>query len=145
MTIKSRFLNWLLPDKIKRMIFLSSLAAYIRDLQKPDKETLKKLNEILLLCSNEEALRFPIEIHSKIWGRFDIECLQQSGIDVSNMREFHTRGLAKSEMRIVANRFIDYMPVWLKYQSKESIRQDIYRLFLGLEVITEHPKVVHHS
>ena len=132
-----RFLTWflgkVLPDSIKRMIFLSSLAAYIRDLNQPDKETLQKLNEILMLSANAEALRFPMEISSKIWGRFNTESLD--GIQCGQAHAFSLKGLHKSQMRIVANRLIDHQPRWLKYQSKEGTRQDIYKLFLSLDAV----------
>lgn len=138
MKLTSWLLNRVLPDPIKRMIFLSSLAAYIRNLDEPDKELLQKLNEILLLSSNAEALRLPMEIHSKIWGKFDTNRLRCDGINCSNMRDFKLEGLPKSQMRIVANRLIDYMPSWLKYHSREGIRQDIYRLFLGLDLVLDN-------
>lgn len=138
MTIRAKFLTWLFPDRIKRMIFLSTLAAHIRDLQQPDAETLSKLNDILLLSSDAKALRFPMEFHSRIWGKFNPVCLRKEGIAVDSICGLQTRGLAKSELRIVANRLIDYMPAWLKYQSKEGIRQDIYKLFFGLELIVDN-------
>lgn len=142
MSIKSWFLKRTLPDQIKRMIFLSSLAAYIRDLHKPDKETLERLNDLLLLSSNVEALRLPMEIQSKIWGSFDVQRLQCDGIQCQSLRNFELKGLAKSEVRIVANRLIEHMPTWMKYQSKEGIRQDIYRLFLGLDIVLGKPSQI---
>lgn len=128
-------LGKMLPDQIKRMIFLSSLAAYVRNLNQPDIETLEKLNEILLLSNNAEALRLPMEISSKIWGKFNIEQLKSAGASFDEENNLSMQGLQKSQMRIVANRLIDHMPKWLKYQSKEGTRQDIYKLFLSLDLI----------
>ncbi len=136
-----KVLSWLLtrslPDPIKRLIFLSSLAAYIRDLDQPDIETLKKINEIMCLSGNAEALKFPMKIHTRIWGNFDTERLSCDGINCRSLKNFRLVGLPRSQMRIIANRLIDYMPVWLKYKSREAIRQDIYMLFLGLDSVLD--------
>lgn len=141
--MKKSITNWVLtkvlPDRIKRLVFLSSLAAYVRDFDQPDDDTLYKLNEILSLSTNADALKLPMYIHTRIWGSFDVSRLKSCGLELKTMKNIRLDQMEQSQMRVVANRLIDYAPSWLRYQTKEYTRQDIYHLFLGLYVVLGNP------
>ena len=128
----SRFIGSMLgrflTPRAKRLIFLSSLTAYIKDVHDPDNATLEKINEMFSLSENTSALKFPMQVSTRIWGGFDTAELKYAGVNCSTLSEVGSQKLAISQMRIVANRLIKYMPDWLRYESNESMRQDIFKL-----------------
>ena len=139
-------LKKILPAAIKRLVFLSSLAAYVRDVKNPDQEMLEKLNEVLMLSSDPQALKLPMQINSVIWGKFNMDDIKVIGDQKHSSDSLSMSGLQRSQTRIMANRLIDYMPEWLRYQSKEKMRQDIYRLFLCMDQMKSknNPEIVAH-
>lgn len=132
-----RFVEGLLSkafsDDIKRLIFLSSLAAYMENVTNPDNHTVNTLNELFSLSKSSAALKLPMQSHSKIWGSFDIRELNSSGIECKNMCELKNRKLTVPQLRIVASRLIRYMPKWLMYSSKENMKKDIFKLMQNIE------------
>lgn len=136
MKLTSWVLGKVLPDKVKRMIFVSSLAAYLRDIDQPEDEVLQKLNSVLKLSSDYRAMRFPIVFHSYIWDSFDTGTITDKGIacESDTLKGFRLVGLSKPQARIVTDKIIDYIPDWLRYASKNQTRNDVYRLFVTLEL-----------
>lgn len=136
MKLKSWVLGKVLPNTVKRMIFMSSLAAYLRDIDQPEDEVLRKLNSVLRLSSDYRAMRFPIVFHSYIWDSFDTCTITDKGIACNSdtLKGFRLVGLSKPQARIVADKIIDYIPDWLRYASKNQTRKDVYRLFVTLEI-----------
>lgn len=136
MKLTSWVLGKVLPDKVKRMIFMSSLAAYLRDIDQPEDEVLQKLNSVLRLSSDYRAMRFPIVFHSYIWASFDTCTITDKGIacESHTLKGFRLVGLTKPQARIVADKIIAYIPDWLRYASKNQTRKDVYRLFVTLEL-----------
>lgn len=114
---------------------MSSLAAYIKSLDKPDEQLIKQLNHILRLAHDPNALKLPMEFSSFIWQNFSIDLIRCEGVACDRIKDFKMRGLTRGQSRRIANRFIEKMPKWLVYSSKTKIREDIFRLFLSLEII----------
>ena len=61
------FLGCGLPSRTKRLILVTSLTARVKNDPDLDRATLKRLNELLDLCSSENAMRLPAHLSSVIW------------------------------------------------------------------------------
>src|SRR5690606_9982904 len=62
-----------LPNRTKRLIFVSSFLAHIQNCNSTDKAIISKLNTLLHLSSDDKALVWPMQLHEKIWGDIKIE------------------------------------------------------------------------
>ena len=133
MTALERFLCKYLPKRIKRMIFLSSLGSNIKGVDKPDLRVIKKLNEILMLSSNPNALKFPIAINSKIWGNTNLEYVDDIRHICPDFVDSGFKHLSKSQSRRVSNVFINRAPSYLLYESNTNMRRDIELLMSNID------------
>lgn len=57
----------LLPRRMKKLILFSSLTAVLRQDDTLDKQTLEKLNFVMGLASDVEAMKLPVYMRSSIW------------------------------------------------------------------------------
>lgn len=135
MSLGTWLLNKTLSSSIKRLIVLSSFAAHIRDLNKPDDETLEKLNQIMALSSDAKAMLFPMKLHSRIWSRFDHQKLEEIGFAFNDPHAITTENISNSQIRILIKQVINSLPQWLVYQSHEEMRKDFYHLLTTLDVL----------
>ena len=109
----------LIPKRAKRIIFLSTLFRIIDEPEKEktdvNPETLKKLNSVLSLCHNEEALYFPCHLTTVMWNKDIIENLPQK---VKGEIENH-------ELDLLTDKVIKNAPSFMLYDSNRKMRQDI--------------------
>ena len=124
--------KWL-PDKVKRMLFLTSLAAYVKDLKNPPLAALEKLNTLMLLSSNTSLLMFPIEIRSKIWADMTVKDLEEHLGRTVTFQELRKGDLNAAQKRILTSMVIDKAPKCLIYGSNSRIRKDLYKMFDNLD------------
>ena len=121
-----RFFIRCLPNRIKRLTFLASLAAVAKNTKEPNQEMIQKLNNLLGLASTgDAALKLPISVSSLIWSNKDVV-----GGDIyllSNSNNSAPYNLESAE-RIVAA-----LPTWFLYDEKENIVHDILELFTSCE------------
>lgn len=123
-----RLLGAALPDYAKRILFLSSLAAHMNNVSNPDRELMEKLNELMSLSKDTGALRLPMLLHGKMWDTLDISELKQLDTPIKSLTEVPGAKLKMAQVRILAARIIRHIPKCLHYDSKEAMRNDIYRL-----------------
>lgn len=115
------------------MIFLSSLAAYIKDIKAPPLAVLEKFNDIMMLSSNPNALMFPIEIKSKIWANLKPEDFEKLRGGCNTFADLEVKRLNPVEKRIISSAIINKAPKCLLYSSFINIRKDIYRMFDNMD------------
>ena len=132
------FLNTVLSSENKRIIFLSSLTAFLRDTSDPDRQTLERLNEIFRLSSQPDALRFPMIAQKRIWKAIDIKDIQVPGITVGNECVDGKRPPV-AQLRILANQVLDQCPDWLRYGSKSQMRKEVISLLSKMDQIHSQP------
>lgn len=129
-------LNTLLPDRIKRMIFISSLAAHIKEVSNPDKVLIGKLNKLLELSSSDGALKLPMSAHQRIWHNLEPNTIyastRQSDSPLTSLSELQSHRLPPQQLRIVSEQIIKFTPDWLRYGSNRQIRSDLMRLFSNM-------------
>lgn len=125
--IFSRILGRVLSKENKRMIFLASLTAFIKDVHEPDAVMLAKINEMFSLSENNNALKFPMKVSPRIWGEFDLTDLQRIGVK-DNLSEICNQRLVMSQKRMIARHVMKHTPMWLRYQSNRVMVDEIVKL-----------------
>lgn len=120
----SKVLDSKLPTRTKRQVFLVSFAALLKGATTYDRETFKKLNNVLALSeSGESALAVPVILSRVIWnGKTSYDICQD---DVTE-GTFNADRLSS----IVAN-ILYSMPKWLQYGPMEDIEKDLSVILNG--------------
>lgn len=108
----TRLLSRIIPDRTKRLILLASLTAWLSNKTGFDQKTCHKLNTMMQLCNDDNALEFPMRISKVIWKG-----------DSGNIQLYpeHTH----SDLDNTVTRLVDQVPCWLRYSDITSIRKDI--------------------
>jgi hypothetical protein len=110
-------INWALPNRTKRLLFLTSLASRFINMSNFNKETMHKLNSLLKLCNNERAMELPIALSNIIWhGKTSMELCH---CDVCNVE------LSKELIKEMTSNILSLVPTWLKYSEDEDIKHDV--------------------
>lgn len=128
------FLEGFLPTKIKRMIFLSSLLAYIQGTKNPNQQLVYKLNHLLKLSNNDKATMVPPLINERIWGNLvsRSEPFGKNGLLLSDLSEIRDYEVFAYHSRFISDRIIRRTPTWLRYGSNKQIREDLLALLNNL-------------
>lgn len=120
----SGLLSRLLPTRTKRLILFASLSARIcDDKTKFNSATLHKLNSVMALSSEDQALALPVQLSKVIWKK-----------DSGNVLLYPTKDAAAAEG--VVDKIMSEIPGWLKYSNKKGMREDLQRLLSHQELIT---------
>lgn len=117
-----KFCIGMLPSNMKRIMYLASLAAIVKETTVPEKALIAKLNDVLKLSTvDENSLKLPIYLSKLIWqsnGVFKVE------IDTLKNCE------GDDEQAIVsANRIAESTPPWFIYDSPKIMSRDLIALF----------------
>jgi hypothetical protein len=123
----SSLLEQLINGRTKRMIFLTSFQARLKDEPTFDNETLHKLNEAMALVSDTSAMKLPVHLSKAIWQGKTVYDICGENVSVG---KFSGESIKK-----VAQRVISAMPLWLRYDDKEVITKDVERLLSSQEVV----------
>ena len=117
-----RVLFHILPRRIKRLLFVSSLTGKITGLNELDRATRQLLNEMFGLCKDPDAIALPLALNEKIWMNRPIGNLVHSA---------HLEGvLTDQEITRVARQIVAMMPCWLVYTGTMKISADVRELLL---------------
>ncbi len=131
----SRFLMDHVPSRIKRLIFLSSIIGVIEHVETPDQEMLNKLNTVLKLAHNNEAMALPIHIHSWLWKDCDLESSFNVEGKELNITSIASANLNKSGFLKVAEYLISKAPEWIIYDSEQAIAKDLEIVFKNVPCV----------
>jgi hypothetical protein len=113
-----------MAPRVKRMVYLSSLAAIMNDTQILDKEIALKLNSILQLANTgTSSLKLPIHLSKVIWSNKKI--LQHS---FDSIKQSIISGSTYCDFKCI-DEIINATPDWIKYDIDSKIREDISSLF----------------
>lgn len=113
------FLERHLPNRTKRLIFITSLGARMKNTETFDNATLHKLNQVMTLSSNESALKLPVQLSRAIWRG-------KSSYEIFNADVQET--IKAARIKEMAVRAIKAMPAWLRYDRDENIEKDVVQL-----------------
>ena len=136
--IKSRMSEWFfdrmathMPRRTKRLIFLASLTALIKNTTAISHETLKRLNELMAVAQDERAMQLPVELSHGIWcGKNICEVCQRESLEVKT--------LSTAAILDIAGRIYEAMPMWLRYGRESDIQGDIIRILDNRATLLEN-------
>lgn len=114
----SRLLTQHLPRRTKRLIFLTSLLAVMKNTTELSLEVLAKLNAMLILAKDEHALQLPARLSTRIWNGSSLKEISESGF--GDLSEVPSDAVAEVTTGIIKN-----IPCWLHYAREADIRSDI--------------------
>jgi hypothetical protein len=121
------FLQRHLPNRTKRLIFLASLSARLKNTQNFDNATLTKLNQVMVLSHTESAIKLPVQLSRAIWNG-------RSAGEIFNA-DLQKESLQKERLAELVANVINSMPAWLCYGEKETIEQDVSRLLNNRDAV----------
>ena len=123
-----RLLKKKLSYRLKRMIFLSSVLGLVENIQHPDNELLSKLNSVLKLAHDKQALKFPIMIHSWIWRRQKDNVIYLDGraVPISELVNLHEGDVDFDQ---IAAYLFNAAPDWVVYSKFPTVSEDLRKLF----------------
>jgi hypothetical protein len=120
--IRGRFANMLdrhLSARTKRLLFLASFSAQLKDPKEINSEMLRKLNQMLELSSDDAALKLPMQLSHAIWRNRPLE----PGLRLS-LRTQTLPGAASS----IGLKVIKAMPKWMRYGDDKRMQTDVEQL-----------------
>jgi hypothetical protein len=103
----------------KRIIFVSSLYTRVSRLEKLQQSAVAKLNQLMVLATNENSLPLATRLQSVIWNNTEINTTLSP--DVLN------GPLSEEQKRELSTRVVDMSPSWLRY-GKPSMIKDVQKL-----------------
>jgi hypothetical protein len=98
-----------LPERTKRLMFLASLSAHLKETNQMSKESLRKINALFGLSADDNALKFPVHLSHAIWRNRPLEPGVRQSFTASDIRP---RG---APISAIARKVIDAMPQCLRY------------------------------
>lgn len=133
-----KFLNDFLPNRIKRLIFLSSFLAYIQGNRNPDEELVYKLNQLLHLSHNSKSAMVPPLLNERIWAGVVSrdKPVAGTGVVLSRLHEIQDYKILTSQARTVSDNIIKNTPNWLKYGSNKQMRSDLVKLLTNVNQLS---------
>lgn len=114
------FLHRHVPNRTKRLIFVTSLSARLKDTQTLDNATLAKLNQVMVLSHTEDAMKLPVQLSRAIWNG-------KSAREIFNA-DLPKEMLCRGRIKELASAAIAAMPAWLHYGEPNEIEYDVSRL-----------------
>lgn len=111
-----------MAPRMKRLVYLSSLAAVINNTQTLDKDITVKLNEILHLSNTgTSALKLPIQLSNVLWSNKKI--LKEH---FAKLKESKTSSICALDS---IRKILSTSPSWIRYGSESEMMEDISSLF----------------
>lgn len=118
-TVVETILSKLVNQHTKRIIFVTSLYTRVSRLEKLQQSAVAKLNQLMVLATNENSLPLATRLQSVIWNNTEINTTLSP--DVLN------GPLSEEQKRELSTRVVDMSPSWLRY-GKPSMIKDVQKL-----------------
>lgn len=129
-----RLIGKMLPDHMKRAIFVSTFVAHIKDCKNPDKELMNKINTLLNLTQDDITLFAPMKMHSRIWDKVELkEIFIGKNIQIDDIHQIAEYKFIKNQVRLVSEELVKKTPRWLRYSSNTQMRSDLMKIFNNME------------
>jgi len=120
------------PNHTKKIIMLSSVAARIRDTTDPDRDIAAKLNHVLALSNDDDALLLPMQLSRRIWSSpIQINCSTKAESEFKDLNDFHLMPLSSTQIRIVSDQIVKNTPDWLRYGSNREMKKDVLKVLMS--------------
>ncbi len=113
-TVMEFLLSKLVNQHTKRIIFVTSLYTRVSRLNQLEQSAITKLNQLMVLATNEDSLSFTSRLHQVIWGR--------TGINETLTPEILRGDLSEETCRQLSTKVVDMSPKWLRYEKPNMIK-----------------------
>lgn len=107
-------LSKLVNQHTKRIIFVTSLYTRVSRLTLLEQSAVVKLNQLMVLATNENSLSFTSRLQSLVWG--------QTAVNDMLSLEALRGELTDARCRELSTRVVDMSPKWLRYGKPNMIR-----------------------
>jgi hypothetical protein len=122
-------LGLILNDTRKRLVFVASLMAVVTDIKEPNKDMVKRLNQIFDISKFDNAIPLSMWFGNKIWShKTKVITSSLPPMMVTKIDDILCKTFNPAEARLIANIIILNTPKWLNYGSKRVMREDIMKL-----------------
>lgn len=136
-------LDKILSKRAKRIIFVSSFIAHIQNCRSSDKTLLNKLNLLMQLSADDNALDLPMRLHNKIWGNIQLdEILREKNIPLSSIDEIVNFEFITPQIRTISEQIVKATPFWLRYDSNTKMRADLIKLFQNMRKLLQDTQAI---
>lgn len=111
-----------LSRRQKRLILFSTLTAVLKQDDELDKQTLEKLNLVMRLSSDVEAMKFPVKyIRSAVW---------KGGAPIRIPDFVFAKQASEQDVQTALSELVTKIPRWLRYKDAE-MKSDAERFLLN--------------
>ena len=114
-------LGKMLPERLIRTLFLSSLYSQLFQVNTLDVRVYRRLNEIMKICDNDNALGLGMHYAKVFWGDEEL-----AHIEVELNEKGHLT-LSENTIEAMAKRIVEETPRWMRY-AQEDMLTDIKQL-----------------
>lgn len=125
--IRGRLANMLdrhLSERTKRLLFLASFSAQLRDPSEFNKEMLHKLNQMFELASDDAALKLPIHLSHAIWRNRPLEPGLRLTLRTEDIRP---------RVQVIGKKIITAMPKWMRYGDDKRMQNEVEQLLRNMQ------------
>ncbi|WJJ55156.1 hypothetical protein [Xanthomonas phage RTH11] len=116
--ILSKFVN----QHTRRIIFVTSLFTRTSRLDRLQQSAVAKLNQVMVLASNDSSLPLASRLHNLVWRGTDLNSVLSAevmhGVPV----------MTEAQLRDLSTRVVDTAPKYLRYGAKPDMIRDVFRL-----------------
>jgi len=109
-------------------VFISSVYGYLKNDEVVSDEVLKKLNVVLSLSKDDQAIKLPLVIKDIVWKDLSQSYFLDSvpvGYEVMQSREYIGALIKRNRLDEAITTLIDCAPCWTLYGSKTDISFDL--------------------
>lgn len=126
------FFRWLIGNliikhmswRMKRLIFVSSAFAVLKQISDPNDVAARKLNEILALAHKQDSCGFAMLIKDLIWKDLGTEPIQIYGQSLS-IADISKRQFSEKERKAIGEYFVSKVPSFLRYGSDNLMSNEV--------------------
>jgi hypothetical protein len=112
---------YVVSRRMKKLILFSSLTAVLKQDDVLDKQTLEKLNLVMGLSNDVEAMNFPVYMRSAIW---------KGGAPIQVPDAVFSKYPSEQDLQTVLSELISKIPHWLRYGKDAEMQSDATRYLL---------------
>lgn len=104
----------------QRIFFLASLGGQFNHYATQRRMAMVKLNEAMQLSYREDAIKLPMYLSQRVWGRTGLEdILTEEALEAAT---------SPADMENLAGRVVDISPTWAHYAPREEMIGDVMEL-----------------
>lgn len=113
----------ILPARVKRMMFVSSITGLMRQITDPNEELVARLNEVFKAVHYQGTITATMKVKAIIWRKINptVE-LNGRSVTIAGMDKMT---LTDDEAEQVASYFATNVPSWMRYGSRELMIHDV--------------------